>query len=73
MAAIAEEKKDGIGGMMVSFLQGDRMIWMVVIILFIFSMLAVYSATGTLAYRMQVGNEKYLMKQKHVWNSVKVI
>lgn len=63
MAAIAEEKKDGIGGMMVSFLQGDRMIWMVVIILFIFSMLAVYSATGTLAYRMQVGNEKYLMKQ----------
>ena len=39
------------------------MIWLVVIILFIFSMLAVYSATGTLAFKMQVGNEKYLMKQ----------
>ena len=39
------------------------MIWMIVIFLFIFSMLAVYSATGTLAYKMQVGNEKYLIKQ----------
>jgi cell division protein FtsW len=46
-----------------SYLRGDRMIWMVVILLFIFSMLAVYSATGTLAYKMQVGNEKYLIKQ----------
>lgn len=46
-----------------SYLRGDRMIWMVVILLFIFSMLAVYSATGTLAYKMQVGNEKYLLKQ----------
>jgi cell division protein FtsW len=45
------------------YLEGDRMIWMVVVILFLFSMLAVYSATGTLAYKMQVGNEKYLMKQ----------
>ncbi len=45
------------------YLRGDKMIWMIVIFLFIFSMLAVYSATGTLAYKMQVGNEKYLMKQ----------
>ncbi|MFN8287926.1 MAG: FtsW/RodA/SpoVE family cell cycle protein [Chitinophagales bacterium] len=45
------------------FFQGDKMIWLVVIILFIFSMLAVYSATGTLAYKMEVGNEKYLLKQ----------
>jgi len=45
------------------FFQGDKMIWMVVISLFIFSMLAVYSATGTLAYKMSVGNEKYLFKQ----------
>lgn len=45
------------------FFRGDRMIWLVIIILFIFSMLAVYSATGTLAYKMQVGNEKYLFKQ----------
>ncbi|MCW5909328.1 MAG: FtsW/RodA/SpoVE family cell cycle protein [Chitinophagales bacterium] len=46
-----------------TYLRGDRMIWMVVIFLFIFSMLAVYSATGTLAYKMQVGSEKYLIKQ----------
>lgn len=46
-----------------TYLRGDRMIWMVVIFLFIFSMLAVYSATGTLAYKMQVGSEKYLVKQ----------
>ncbi len=45
------------------YLRGDKVIWMIVIFLFIFSMLAVYSATGTLAYKMQVGNEKYLMKQ----------
>lgn len=46
-----------------TYLRGDKMIWMIVIILFIFSMLAVYSATGTLAYKMQVGNERYLIKQ----------
>lgn len=46
-----------------SYLRGDKTIWMIVIFLFIFSMLAVYSATGTLAYKMQVGNEKYLLKQ----------
>lgn len=46
-----------------SYLRGDRMIWLVVTLLFLVSMLAVYSSTGTLAYKMQVGNEHYLMKQ----------
>jgi cell division protein FtsW len=45
------------------YLQGDKMIWLVVTILFLISMLAVYSSTGTLAFKMEVGNEKYLMKQ----------
>ncbi len=45
------------------YLRGDKMIWMIVIFLFILSMLAVYSATGTLAYKMQVDNESYLLKQ----------
>jgi len=45
------------------YLQGDKMIWLVVTMLFLISMLAVYSSTGTLAFKMQVGNEKYLMKQ----------
>lgn len=39
------------------------MIWMIVVFLFIISMLAVYSATGTLAYKMQIDNESYLLKQ----------
>ncbi len=45
------------------YLQGDKMIWLVVMLLFLVSMLAVYSSTGTLAYKMQVGSEKYLFKQ----------
>mgnify|MGYP002861369630 CR=1 FL=1 len=44
-------------------LQGDRVIWMVVIILSLLSLLAVYSSTGTLAYRFQEGNTlHYMMK-----------
>lgn len=46
-----------------SYLRGDKMIWLVVMLLFLISMLAVYSSTGTLAYKMQVGSEKYLIKQ----------
>lgn len=44
-------------------IKGDKVIWSVVIILTIFSVLAVYSSTGTLAYKYQSGNtEYYLMK-----------
>jgi len=38
---------------------GDRYIWLVVIFLSIISMLAVYSSTGTLAFKMQGGNMQY--------------
>lgn len=45
-------------------LRGDRVIWMVTLLMAIFSLLAVYSATGILAYKYQGGNtEFYLMKQ----------
>jgi cell division protein FtsW len=45
-------------------IKGDRVIWIVVVILCIFSLLAVYSSTGTLAYKKQHGNtEYYLFKQ----------
>ncbi len=44
-------------------LKGDRMIWLVVLALAILSILVVYSATGTLAYRKMQGNtEHYLLK-----------
>jgi cell division protein FtsW len=40
-------------------IKGDRAIWMVVIILSVFSLLAVYSSTGTLAYKFRAGNTEY--------------
>ena len=44
--------------------KGDRTIWLVVFILTIFSLLAVYSSTGTLAYKYKSGNtEFYLFRQ----------
>lgn len=45
-------------------LRGDRVIWMIVALLAMFSILAVYSSTGTIAYRHKGGNtEFYLLKQ----------
>ncbi len=44
--------------------KGDKVIWALVIILALVSMLVVYSATGSLAYKMYKGNtEIYLFKQ----------
>jgi cell division protein FtsW len=52
-----------IGSRIYAELRGDRFIWMVVALLALFSILAVYSATGTLAYRERAGNtEAFLMK-----------
>jgi cell division protein FtsW len=42
--------------------KGDRWIWLIVIMLSVISLLAVYSATGTLAYKRGVGAESILMK-----------
>lgn len=41
--------------------KGDKVIWVVVAILSIFSILAVYSSTGTLAYKFQSGNTEYYL------------
>ena len=44
--------------------KGDKVIWFVVFVLYIFSLLAVYSSTGTLAYKYHGGNtEYYMLKQ----------
>jgi len=44
--------------------KGDKVIWAIVVILSLVSVLAVYSSTGSLAYRMQQGDtEYYLFKQ----------
>jgi cell division protein FtsW len=46
-------------------LQGDRGIWLSVLLLMIISVLAVYSSTGALAMRYQGGNTEYYLL-KHV-------
>ncbi len=44
-----------------SYFKGDRTIWLVVILLSVLSILAVYSSTGTLAYKYQSGNTEYYL------------
>ncbi len=41
--------------------KGDFVIWMVILLLSLFSLIAVYSATGTLAYRTHGGNTEYFL------------
>lgn len=48
-------------GSILKNIKGDRVIWIVVAILSIFSILAVYSSTGTLAYKYQSGNTEYYL------------
>lgn len=42
-------------------IKGDKVIWVVVFLLTLLSFLAVYSSTGTLAYRFKGGNTEYYM------------
>ena len=44
-----------------SKIKGDKVIWAVVFLLTLLSFLAVYSSTGTLAYRYHGGNTEYYM------------
>ncbi len=41
--------------------KGDRIIWTVIGVLFIFSVLAVYSSVGTLAYKFKAGNTTFYL------------
>jgi cell division protein FtsW len=46
-----------------TYFKGDRSIWLIVIFLSLFSILAVYSSTGTLAYKYHSGDtEFYLLR-----------
>lgn len=47
---------------LLSKLKGDRWIWIIVILLSGWSLLAVYSSVGTLAYKEGKGTELYLFK-----------
>src|SRR5690554_5068829 len=48
---------------LLNHIKGDKVIWAIVLILSFISLLAVYSSTGSLAYRMDVNSSYYLMKQ----------
>jgi len=48
------------------YFKGDKVIWGVIFILSIFSLLAVYSSTGTLAYKYQEGNTAYYIVKHFV-------
>ncbi len=57
---LAQIKSSGL----LSKTKGDKVIWALVLLLVLVSLLAVYSATGSLAYKMYRGNtEVYLFKQ----------
>lgn len=52
------------GGHILKGTRGDRYIWGIVVLLALISLLVVYSATGSLAYKMYQGNnEVYLFRQ----------
>ena len=42
---------------------GDKVIWAIIVLLTLMSLLAIYSSTGTLAYKMTKSPESYLFKQ----------
>ena len=52
-----------IGKRISAELKGDRVIWMILAVLALFSILTVYSATGSLAYKLRGGNtEAFLIR-----------
>lgn len=54
----------GMRGQLVNRTRGDKYIWGIVVMLSLISILVVYSATGSLAYKMYKGNTNvYLFKQ----------
>lgn len=50
-----------MGNLIKKYAKGDPVIWVIIVVLSIASLLAVYSATGTLAYKYQGGNTSYYM------------
>ncbi len=50
-----------IGNRIYAELRGDRAVWVIVLILALFSILTVYSATGSMAFRQRGGNTEYFL------------
>jgi len=45
-----------------TYLRGDKGIWVIVFILSVFGLLAIYSSTGSLAFRMGQGTEHFVLR-----------
>lgn len=66
-AAVPPERRSFLEGlretlqpnMLVKHMKGDIIIWLIVILLSLISILAVYSSTSTLAYKVQGGNTEF--------------
>ncbi len=54
-------------------IKGDKVIWAVVLLLSVFSLLAVYSSTGTLAYKFKSGNTEYYMMKHFIILSIGLV
>ncbi|MFN8319068.1 MAG: FtsW/RodA/SpoVE family cell cycle protein [Saprospiraceae bacterium] len=50
-------------------LRGDRAIWLIVALLSLFSLLAVYSAAGSMAFKLREGNTEYYLVQQFMFLS----
>jgi cell division protein FtsW len=48
-------------------LKGDRAIWLIVSLLSLFSLLAVYSAAGSMAFKLREGNTEYYLVQQFIF------
>jgi len=59
-----------IGRTIAKDLKGDKAIWLIVFFLGIFSLLAVYSAVGSMAYKVRGGNTEYYLIQQIVFITV---
>ena len=55
------------------YLKGDKIIWIAIFLLAIFSLLAVYSSSGTLAYRYQSGNTMHYILKHAAFLSIGLI
>lgn len=56
-----------------SNLKGDPVIWFIVLVLSLFSILVVYSATGSLAYKMMDGNTEYYLVRHSIFVLVSLL
>ncbi|UCG28907.1 MAG: FtsW/RodA/SpoVE family cell cycle protein [Bacteroidales bacterium] len=55
------------------YLKGDRVVWAVIIVLSLYSILAVYSSTSTLAYTRMGGNTTYYLLRHAVILSIGIV